>query len=71
MPAAGPVTAQFNYAADGGAFYEFRRLGVTDSLAARQLYARHLYVLMLALADTNAIVKDLQKSTPSALRPTT
>ena len=39
---------------------------VTDSLAARQLYARHLYVLALALADTGAILTDLKKTNPAA-----
>ena len=38
---------------------------VNDSLAARQLYARHLYVLTMALADTNALLTDLQKTNPS------
>ena len=38
---------------------------VNDSLAARQLYARHLYVLAMALADTAALLADLQKTNPS------
>ena len=52
----------FNYAADGGnAATSVTRVNgspVNDSLAARQLYARHLYVLMMALADNNALKAD-------------
>ena len=56
----------FNYTADAGAVSKVNGTAVNDSLAARQLYARHLYVLMMALADTDALLADLQKSNPAA-----
>jgi len=67
----GVVAAQHNYSADAGAFSTMVYPGkppvpVTDSLAARQLYARHLYVLALALADTDAILADLKKTNSAA-----
>jgi hypothetical protein len=65
-PAGAPVSTQFNYVADAGDFSQVNGVKVTDSLAARQLYARHLYVLMMALADTNAILTDLKKINPNA-----
>ncbi|MGO9113622.1 MAG: hypothetical protein ACLP9L_30690 [Thermoguttaceae bacterium] len=60
----GTISTQFNYSADAGAVS-----GGTDSLAARQLYARHLYVLAMVLSDSAAIANDLnnegQSNTPA------
>ncbi len=39
---------------------------MNDSLAARQLYARHLYILALSLSDTGAVLNDLSKTNPTA-----
>ena len=69
---AGAVTATFNYSADAGTFSQSPAIPsagiparpVNDSLAARQLYARHLYILMLSLVDTQAVLLDLQKANP-------
>ncbi len=58
---------QFNYSADAGAVSQVNGTAVNNSLAARQLYARHLYVLALALSDTGAILQDLQKSTTASV----
>ena len=55
------ASAKCNYAADAGAFS-----GATNSFAARQLYARHLYVLMMAVADTAGMLADLKKTNASA-----
>jgi hypothetical protein len=51
----GTAAVNFNYAADGGNLSRVNGMPVLDSMAARQLYARHLYILMLTLADTDAI----------------
>jgi hypothetical protein len=59
------VTATVNYAADGGVLTKVNGTSVSDSLAARQLYARHLYVLALAVSDTGALLADLQKTSPA------
>ncbi len=69
-PAARPSTATVNYSADGGRAAKVNGTSVSDSLAARQLYARHLYVLALALADTQALLADLQKTIPRHARQT-
>ena len=63
---AAPVTTPFNYTADAGAVSMANSASINDSLSARQLYARHLYVLALALSDTAAIAGDLSKSGQSA-----
>ena len=61
--AAGAVN--YNYSADGGTLATLSA-SATDSFTARQLYARHLYVLALALSDTAAILTDLQAANASA-----
>ncbi len=66
---AGTALAQFNYAADGGTVSVNQwgmMTGGTDSLAARQLYARHLYVLAMALSDSGAIAANLRNDGQSA-----
>jgi hypothetical protein len=49
----------FNYTADAGVFSKTitssGTQAINDSLAARQLYARHLYILALSVADIDAI----------------
>jgi hypothetical protein len=62
--ASGGTSAIFNYSADGGTVSMVNNQPVNDSLAARQLYARHLFVLALALSDTGAILNDLKNSYP-------
>jgi hypothetical protein len=66
----GSITAPVSYSADAGFVSEVNGAPVTNSLAARQLYARHLYVLTLALADSGALLTDLQKASPLAAAPT-
>jgi len=61
------IAAQHNYSADAGVFSQVNGAPAKDSLAARQLYARHLYVLALSLADTGAIMTDLQKASPGTI----
>ena len=66
-PGKPPVTAPFNYSADGGVFPTGQsNVHVNDSLTARQLFARHLYVLTLALADSAALAADYQRANPTA-----
>lgn len=71
----GTVSANFNYSADAGVFSQnppIPSAGVTtttqvlDSMAARQLYARHLYVLALSLCNTGAVLADLKAASPNA-----
>ena len=62
----GPVAVPMNYSADAGLVSQVNGVAVRDSLTARQLYARHLYVLMMAVADTKAMLSDLQKTNSTA-----
>jgi hypothetical protein len=56
----GLTKTTFNYSADAGAVSNVNGAAVNDSLAARQLYARHLYVLALSLVDTQAVLTEMQ-----------
>ena len=56
---AGPGPAWHNYSHDGGDG-DVSVPPCLDSLTARQLYARHLYVLAMALSDSSAIAQSLQ-----------
>ena len=67
---ANPVVVSHSYAADGSnprtSISRVNNAPVNDSLAARQLFARHLYVLMMAVADTDAILAELKIGNPTA-----